>query len=229
MPRCGFRYQRLQHRLGTSGRAPPGSRNDCHSTSDHPLSLVEPDYRSCRTGMHPARRVCGGRHPGVGFAAAGARRAVRERVVNISGGRVMGAFVRVHRRGLVGVLAIVLAAALALPVTAAKRSGAAQRLPETGRYVVQLNVAAGRQLPRRHPRHPGDEPDAHRAQARPPLTGRARLPRLPRRPPARRARAAWAAPAAHPLLLPDRLRRLRRPPDRRAGRRAAQGARAWRA
>ena len=64
----------------------------------------------------------------------------------------MGAFVRMHRRGLVGALAIVLAAALALPVTAAKRSGAAQRLPETGRYVVQLKLAAGRQLPRRHPR-----------------------------------------------------------------------------
>jgi subtilisin family serine protease len=50
----------------------------------------------------------------------------------------VGAFVRTHRRGLVGVIAIVLAVALALPVTAAKRSGAAQRLPDAGRYVVQL-------------------------------------------------------------------------------------------
>ena len=32
--------QRVQHQAGTSGRAPPGSRKNCHSTSDHPLSLV---------------------------------------------------------------------------------------------------------------------------------------------------------------------------------------------
>ncbi len=37
--RCGFRSSGVQHRLA-SGRTPPGSRNNCHSTSDHPLSLV---------------------------------------------------------------------------------------------------------------------------------------------------------------------------------------------
>ena len=30
-------------RLVLSGRVPPGSRNNCHSTSDHPLSLVNPE------------------------------------------------------------------------------------------------------------------------------------------------------------------------------------------
>ena len=175
--------------------------------------------------MHPARRVCGGRHPGVGFAAAGARRAVREGVVNVSGGKVVGVSYACTDGG----------SSASSPSFLRRRSRCRSRPPSAPapRSGSRKRAATSSSCSRRRPpataaapRRPATRPERARASS-PPLTGCARLPRLPRRPSARRARPPPRRAASHHLLLSDRVRRLRRPPDRRAGRRAPQRPR-WR-